>query len=311
MVMRIGLLCCLFMMGCGPVGPHLQESKKGEKKLQVLSTTAMIGDIVREVGGEHIESSVLITGELDPHSYEIVMGDREKFAMADVVFANGLLLEHSASMEYQLNTHEGVVKIGDALFQKHPEDFIIVDEYTVDPHIWMDVSLWARTVPLIVDQLIRFDPEHAVDYHSQGERVIERLCAMDRNMQDTLQQLPEEKQYLVTSHDAFQYYVRRYFSEGHCQKRVNAIQGLAADEQISPLDIADIVQFLQVHKVTRVFFESNLNPEGLHKVITTCKRHGMEVQLATEPLLGDTLGNMSSYFAMMQHNTRVIYENLQ
>ena len=118
-------------------------------QIKVLSTTAMIGDIVHKVGGDKIQHITLITGDGDPHSYELVKGDDEKMDFADLLFYNGLGLEHGASLHYRLEKHPHSIALGDRILQSRKDLFITVDT-EIDPHIWMDVSLWMQTIPAIV-----------------------------------------------------------------------------------------------------------------------------------------------------------------
>src|SRR5579871_5638784 len=93
-------LCLLFLWGCSnstapsAMDPWVEQNGK----LKVLSTTAMIDDVVRQIGRERIDHLPLIMGEIDPHSYELVKGDDEKLSMATLIFFNGLGLEHGASL---------------------------------------------------------------------------------------------------------------------------------------------------------------------------------------------------------------------
>src|SRR5262245_59697529 len=78
-------------------------------KLKVLSTIAMIDDLVKQVGGEYIDRMTLIKGELNPHSYQLVKGDDEKLAFADIIFFNGLGLEHGPSLQHYLENSKKAI----------------------------------------------------------------------------------------------------------------------------------------------------------------------------------------------------------
>ena len=80
----------------------------------------MIDDLVEQVGGEYVDTTVLIKGGFDPHSYQLVEGDDEKFAFADVIFCNGVGLEHGPSLQHYLKTHPKVVFLAIASGRKIP-----------------------------------------------------------------------------------------------------------------------------------------------------------------------------------------------
>src|SRR5271163_3592573 len=88
-------------------------------KLKVLSTTAQIDDLVTSIGGDRVDSRVLIRGDLDPHSYEMVKGDGEKLAGADLIFYNGLGLEHGANLHVYLRGSLHALAVGEKIRDTH------------------------------------------------------------------------------------------------------------------------------------------------------------------------------------------------
>lgn len=282
--------------------------------IKVLATTPIVADLVRSVGGEYVNVISLIGDDLDPHSYEMVKGDSEKFERAQVIFANGLSLEHSASIRYQLEQHPNVVFLGDSIKKQYPARIIYVDGEP-DPHIWMDLRLWSHGVDFIVEKFSQIDPAHAADYATKGLLVKEALSAKDQDVRNLLQQIPDNKRYLVTAHDAFNYFGKRYLATKAEQDantwwpRVVAIQGIAPDEQISSVAIARVVDHVIQYNIQVVFPEKNLSPDPLNKVVEACLKKGKHVKLSDEQLYGDTLGGRS-YIGVIDHNATTIRNNL-
>jgi manganese/zinc/iron transport system substrate-binding protein len=193
--------------GCaGPSTPSVMDVWGLQNgKLKVLSTTAMIDDIVGQIGKDRIDHMPLITGEIDPHSYELVKGDDEKLTLATVIFYNGLGLEHGASLRYQIEHHPNALGVGNVLLEKAPE-LILHSNKEIDPHIWMDISLWSRIIDPIVETLSRADPEAKEFFHGNGDRLREKMEEEHQTIYSALQEIPQEKRFLVTSHDAFNYF---------------------------------------------------------------------------------------------------------
>lgn len=279
-------------------------------KIKVLATTPIIEDLARRLGGNEIDVISLIEGDIDPHSYEIVKGDGEKIAYAQIIFANGLSLEHSASMSHQFKAHPNVIFLGDEVLKMHPQEMIFIDKQ-VDPHIWMDPLLWKACIDPIINGLKEIDRNHNSYY---DERATETKLAFDaahQNIVQIISQIPPERRYLVTSHDAFNYFTRRYLALNHTNWKDHAlaIQGLAPDEQISPLEIAAVVNYVFEHKIPVLFPERNLSRDSLTKVIDICRQKGVKVHLAEDVLYGDTMGG-NHYFEMLIHNANVMCSNL-
>lgn len=314
---KIFLVCCGFVFFTSCESSFLKNREKThleqwmeQTKIRVLATTPIVQDLVARVGGDRIAIISLIPDEADPHSYEMVKGDGEKFICADIVFANGLMLEHSASVQYQLRQHKHVVFLGDEIFRQCPHQIIYVDGQ-IDPHIWMDVSLWAQGIDCIVQALIRRDPDHEKFYLAQSDQIREEFQELDHQIGDICSKVPLENRFIITSHDAFRYFVKRYLSvpserEGESwQNRLKALQGLAPDQQISLLQVNEIVNYVCCNAIKIIFAEKNLSRDSLEKVKESCKKKGQIVRIAEEHLYGDTMGR-EGYASMILHNAQVI-----
>ena len=302
------------VVGCSPKKNQcFKKWMKETGNIKVLSTIAMIDDLVQYVGGKQVDCLCLIHGEVDPHSYELVKGDAEKFTRANVVFANGLGLEHGASLQYQLKAHPKAVMIGDHLYRQCREELLVIDGQ-VDPHVWMDIALWVRAIDPIVQTLSDLDPKHADVFAERGTALRKKLLDVHAELYTTMQSVPHEKRFLVTSHDAFNYFARRYLAhvselDHHgWKKRVAAPEGLAPDGQLSLLDIQEITAHLERYQIGVVFPESNVSKQALNKVIDACKKRGFDVTMVEKPLYGDAMGD--SYISMMRHNAQLIVQGL-
>ncbi len=306
-------LCCLILcllVGCS--GGKNQQWQQEDARIKVLSTIAMIDDLVKDIGGEYVDAVPLIRGELDPHSYELVKGDDERFLQADLIFYNGLGLEHTLSMRQNLEDNPKAVAVGDPILRDCPSLILQIDRQ-YDPHIWMDITLWMRTIETIVNELCKLDPEHATIYAERGQQLYTKMEEADRIVYQTMQAIPAEKRYLITSHDAFHYFTRRYLAlpnEKRWRERCAAPEGLAPDAQLSTADIHKIMRHIERHHVSVIFPESNLSRDSLRKIVRASRARGCPVLIADEPLFGDSMGNADSYLGMVSHNVSVISREL-
>lgn len=287
-------LVCLF--GCSSERASFQDSEK----IKILSTTAMIDDLVGRVGKDRIQHFPLIVGEVDPHSYELVKGDDEKMAYADLIVANGLGLEHGASLRTQLLQHKHAIYLGDEI-QKKVGDRILTVNGQLDPHVWMDISLWAEGLDAIVDALCKEDPDNREFYVMNAVVAKKELLEKHRLLQEKMQRIPSEKRYLVTSHDAFHYFARAYLGDDG-EDRCVAPEGLAPEGQLSSQDIRRVVDHLSEHKIGVVFPESNVSRAALRKIVTCCNH---PVHCSDQSLYGDAMGE-GDYLFMIEHNVKVL-----
>ncbi len=299
------LLLCL--LGCSSGGESpLHRWMQDNGKLKVLSTTAMIDDLVGQIGGDKVDHLALITGEMDPHSYEIVKGDEEKFSYASIIFFNGLGLEHGASLRAQLQNHPHAVALGTGL----PMGDLLQVDGQIDPHVWMDISLWAQVVPLIVDHLSEKDPQGAELFQKNGAALKTKMLAKQKELVEKMQKISPDKRYLVTSHDAYDYFCRSYLAvpgEKEWQQRFSAPEGLAPDAQLSAADIQKVIDHLCKYKIHVVFPESNVSRDSLRKIVGACKEKGLNVEISQATLYGDAMGKQT-YLEMIEHDIGVLYD---
>ncbi|MCB1180849.1 MAG: zinc ABC transporter substrate-binding protein [Chlamydiia bacterium] len=307
--------CCL--TGCQFKQPDVKYAHFWENngKIKVLSTIEMIHDLVVQIGGEHIDAISLLRGELDPHSYELVKGDDEKFIWADLIFYNGLGLEHGLSLRQQLEGNPKAFAVGDPIFEGDPAALLLVDS-VIDPHIWLDVSLWKRIIPTIVSALSDSDPLHAAAYQVAGTQLEERLDEVDRQALITLQNIPDEARYIVTSHDAFNYFTRRYLAteeerkKGGWECRFSAPEGLAPDAELSQIDLRDLLDHVISYRIAVLFPESNVSRDSLNKIQKACQKLGHSIHISKNYLYGDAMGGAASYCEMIEHNVSCIAREL-
>lgn len=312
-IILINLLGC----SCGDFSERSRLLKQWmipNGKVKVLSTIAMVDDMVKQVGGEHIDSMTLIIGELDPHSYQLVKGDDEKLAFADLIFYNGLGLEHGPSLQAYLSQHDKAIPLGNKIQEADPS-LILRYKGQVDPHIWMDISLWSKTIPYIVEALSRKDPVHADEYRANGDKLTQEMSQVHHEIRNELQQIPSPKRYLVTSHDAFNYFTRAYLAaDGEndfvWQQRFAAPEGLAPDSQLSTTDIQAIISHLKQYQIQVLFPESNISRDSIRKIVQSAKENGLDVKISTIYLYADAMGkkgsNGDTYLKMIRHNAKTL-----
>lgn len=306
--LALSLIGCL--VGCSKAKGRtakLSHWMQESKEIKILCTTAQIGDLVSEIGGDRVKTWVLIQGDLDPHSYELVKGDDEKILSASIVFYNGLNLEHGASLSSLLRTSPKAVALGDRIALKFPEK-ILKRGTVVDPHLWMDISVWQLSIPSILDTLCSVDPEGAAYYRARAGLLDEKMGKAHREIQEKLHQIPPHKRYLMTSHDAFRYFTRGYLAvvgEENWERRFAAPEGLAPDGQLSPVDIQRMIDFLRAYRINVLFPESNVSRDSIKKIASAGQELGLQIRVCNEPLYGDSMSGLS-YLEMMQKNGDVV-----
>lgn len=314
------LLAIVALTACSSDGQKsMQEWNKKNGKIKALSTIAMIDDLVKQVGGEYVDTITLIKGDLDPHSYQLVKGDDEKLAKADAIFSSGLGLEHGPSLHAYLSQHKNAVELGNRIMDDDPR-LLVYFKGQPDPHIWMDISLWARGVPHIVNVLSSLDPAHSEQFRINGEKLVQAMLAEHEKVKKVMYEIPPSKRYLVTSHDAFTYFTRAYLAavgenSQAWRDRFASPEGISPESQISTSDIQSIIDHLKRYNIRVIFPESNVNRDSLKKIVDAAREKGIDVKLAEVSLYADAMGEPGSdgdtYLKMIMHDAKTISEYLK
>lgn len=272
--------------------------------LKIVTTTAMVSDIVTAVAGDRGVVTGLITGDKDPHMFTTGNKDVKNMLVADAVFYTGLMLEGRMGDDFALVGRKGkpVFPVTEGLDRdklREPPEF----EGHWDPHVWMDVQLWSECVSHVAKELGNLDASSKDDYQARAEAYQKQLSGLDAYIKKVIATIPEEQRFLVTAHDAFGYFAEAYGIE------VRAIQGISTDSQAAIADINLLVDFVVENKVPAIFVESSVNPKNIEAVIEGCGSRGWTLKIGAE-LYSDAMGESGTYegtyIGMMDHNATKI-----
>jgi manganese/zinc/iron transport system substrate-binding protein len=310
-IRRSFLILCASLGVLGCQSDNFDSDKPlAERQIRVVTTTTMITDLVRVVGGDRVRVDGLMGAGLDPHTYKSSAGDLARLARADVIFYNGLHLE--GQMGEVFETMQGrvmTVAVTDVLDPKRelrpaPEGF----EGTHDPHVWFDVALWIKVAGGVGETLAKLDPTHADGYRERTTTYQRELAALDDEVRASLAKIPSDHRILVTAHDAFYYFGHAYGFE------VRGLQGVSTATEAGAKDRRDLARFIAERKVPAIFLETSVPDRNIESVIETVERDSKwKVRLGGK-LYSDALGDpdtpAGTYVGMVRHNVATIVKAL-
>jgi zinc/manganese transport system substrate-binding protein len=285
------LLACAALAGCRSVGP----SPGG--KLAVVATTTQVGDFAREVGGSEVSVHQLLEPNTDPHEYEPRPSDVEATAGAKVVLTSGDRLDRwMAKVVSQSGANADVVDLSRSNVLRLPGESSGPEASRHDPHWWHDPLNAEAAVAAIRDAFTKADPSHRADYERNAAAYTTRLRALDTGVRRCFATIPRAERKLVTSHDAFSYFARRY--------SVTVVGAIVPSQttqaEPSARDVARLADQVRREHVRAVFLESSVSPRLAQAV---AREDGAIGNLT---LYGDTLGRRGSsgatYVGMERHN---------
>jgi manganese/zinc/iron transport system substrate-binding protein len=274
-----------------------------QDRLNVVTTTGMIADAARQVGGDLVDVTALMGPGVDPHAYRQTRSDIVATAQADLVLWNGLYLEAQLE-EFLLELAETrpVVAVAEAI----PETQLIGSEDyegRFDPHVWMNPNLWSRVVLATRDAMIEAAPDHAAAFTANAEAHLAELSDLAVYSQTVLASIPAESRVLVTAHDAFNYFGAAYGFE------VVGIQGISTESEAGLQRIGEVVDLLVERDIRAVFVETSVSDRNIRALIEGAAAQGHEVVIGGE-LFSDAMGEAGTYegtyLGMIDHNVTTI-----
>lgn len=298
---RSALSLLLFTLSGMLSGPVLAD--EAEAPLQLVATTAMVADVLREVGGERVEVQGLMGPGVDPHLYRQTRRDVTAMTRADAVFWNGLNLEAQLrNFLSRLAQRKPVFAAGEAV----PAEQRLADEAyqdQPDPHVWMDPGRWRWVVEGMRDALVELAPAHASEFQARAEAYLAELEALDRYAAGVLDSVPASARVLVTAHDAFGYFGDAYGYE------VLGIQGFSTESEAGLARIESLVDVLVERRIGAIFIESSVSDRNVQALVEGAAAEGWAVEIGGE-LYSDAMGPAATYegtwLGMLDHNVTLI-----
>ncbi|WP_378187085.1 metal ABC transporter solute-binding protein, Zn/Mn family [Aquimarina sp. W85] len=286
-----------------------KKPNTSDGKLQVVTTTSMITDLVTQIGGDAIQVQGIMGSGVDPHLYKASEGDVSKLVEADVIFYNGLHLEGKLVevFEKMERRNNKTIAVGEALDKKE----LIGSEYfasNYDPHIWFSVQNWIKAAGFVTKKLKVLDPKNETVFETNSKIYLSKLQALEKHILTKITTLPVEQRILVTAHDAFSYFGKAYEFE------VVGLQGLSTATEAGVQDVQNIAQFIINKKVKAIFVESSVPKRTIEALQAAVRSKGSEVNIGGT-LFSDALGtpdtDEGTYIGMFKYNINTIIEALQ
>lgn len=303
----IGLIVITFTLLAPP-------ARAGTERLSVVATFSIIADFAHQVGGERIELTTLIGPRGDAHVYEPRPVDAIAFAGADVILVNGAmfegfltrLIEVSGATAPVVELSEGAHLLAEAEgghHHHHHDDGSHHDDKAaegsgLDPHAWQSVANAKVYVANVARAFCAADAEGCTIYEANARAYIGRLSALDSEIRQLVETIPEDRRVAVVSHNAF-----RYFEDAYGVTFL-APQGVSTDSEASAADVAALARKIRQHGAAAVFAESISDRRLIEQIAAEA---GLSVGgTLYSDALSEPDGPAPSYMELMRHNVRTI-----
>jgi zinc/manganese transport system substrate-binding protein len=268
-----------------------------QDKLKVLATFSILGDFVKNVGGDRVEVATLVGPNSDAHVYAPAPADAKKVADAKVVFTNGLGYEGWMSRLAKASGAKAPVVVASkgVKERKAPGGH---GHGGADPHAWQSVANAKVYVANIRDALIAADPAGKAAYEANAAAYLGKLDALDADVKAAVAAIPADRRKIISTHDAFGYFQQAYGVE------FIAPQGVSTEAEPSARDVARIITQVKKQKIPAVFLENIADARLMERI---AQESGARIggKLYSDALT-DAKGDAPTYLDMMRHNIKQI-----
>lgn len=276
--------------------------------LKTITSFTIIEDMVKEIGGEHVDIHNLVPTGTDPHEYEPKPEDIKAVSDADILFYNGLNLEGSDTGWLSKLT-DSVGMEEDQLIEvgRDVEPMYLKDEDNkkeINPHSFINPKIGISMAEIIRDTLIDIDPDNKSYYEDNAKEYLDNLEDIEQRYAEEFASIPKEDRVLVASEFAFQYLADEYdINPGY-------IWAIDTDDNGSPEQIKNAVEFVKKYQPKHLFVESNVDTRPME---TVSKESG--VPIYEHPLFSDEIGSKDekadTYVKYLETNLKHMIDGLK
>ena len=269
-------------------------------KLKVVASFFPIYEFVRKVGGDKVDSSVLIPLGAEPHDFDPTIQQIQGVESAAVLVYNGAGMEASwinkVNPKFAVDSSNGL----NLLASNDPEIHA-----PSDPHIWLDPILAIHQVENIRDGLSKVDPNNSVYYDQNAQKFIEQLKSLDASIRGKLSGSNCAKRDFITFHNAFSYFAKQYGLTQH------SIKGLTPEGEILPQRLVEVVQLAKYLGINIIYSEDLIDPRSSQAIADEIPNGKVMVLSPIEGINKQEQQQGIGYLEKMYQDLSILKEGLQ
>ncbi|WP_313571397.1 metal ABC transporter substrate-binding protein [Pantoea piersonii] len=283
------------------IGALLISPLSMAKTVNAVASFTVLADIVKQVGGEHVNVKSLVGPNGDPHTFEPTPQDSQALAKADIVFVSGLGLEGWMDRLVSASGYKGepVVASRGVSTRSMEEE----GKTVTDPHAWNSMYNGVIYATNVMNALIKADPQDADAIRRSGENYIQKLQALDSWAKTSFATVPAAKRKVLTSHDAFGYFGQRY------GVTFLAPVGFSTEAEASASEVGSLIKQLQAEHIHTYFIENQTDPRLVKQIASATKAQpGGELY---PEALSQASGSAPTYVAAFRHNVDAMIRSMK
>jgi zinc transport system substrate-binding protein len=222
---------------------ELSPATNSSHKLRVVSSFFPIDEFVKKIGGDMIQSSILIPTGIEPHDFEPTINQIQTVDSADVLVYNGLGIENwitKINTAHKIDASEGL-----------NASYTDRRNMTLDPHVWLDPLLAKKEVENIRDGLMTIDPNNRDRYFNNAKNFLNELDNLDKTIKTYLESC--KKRDFITFHNSFSYFAKQYGLNQH------SISNAGPEAEVTPTRLVEIINIAKSLDLKVIYSEELLD----------------------------------------------------
>ncbi|MEN3375239.1 MAG: zinc/manganese transport system substrate-binding protein [Hyphomicrobiales bacterium] len=290
MLTRRHILTVLALMAALTALPAIAQTK-----IKVVATISILGDLVKNVGGDRVDVATLVGPGADAHVYSPTPADVNKLTDAKLVIVNGLGLEGwMARLVKASGTKAPLLTATKGVKPRKMEDEHHAGRVVSDPHAWQSIANAKIYVANIRDGLTKADPAGKQAYEANATAYAAKLDELEKDVKAAISTIPADRRRIITTHDAF-----GYFGDAYGMEFISP-EGVSTESEASARDVAKIITQIKKQKIPAVFMENISDPRLMEQI---AKESGAKIGgTLFSDALSDEKGPAPTYIDMMQNN---------
>ena len=306
------VILSLFLVSCGTKYEYV------EGKINITTTTNIMADLAKEIGGDEVAVYSIMGAGVDPHTYKESYGDKVAMDKADYLLVSGLHLE--GMMVEVIGSYERtkpVLRLGDTLLNKMKSEnqelynkFIEDADFggNYDPHFWFDIQLYKEGAKILAVDLSEQYPEHEIYFNNNLQRYLTDLDNLMLYVEQELSVIDLKNRILVTAHDAFEYFANEFDFEAI------ELQGISTEDKVTIRRIEEVIDIIIQREVKAIFPETSIPRETIESIKDGVYGVDKSIKVTIgNDLYSDSIGDQeddNTYIKMYKKNVATIVAGL-
>lgn len=226
-----------------------------QKQKTIYTTFFPVTQLTKMIVKDNYDIKTIIQASQDPHAFELTIQKRKELEDAPLIIYNGANMESFIPDLIQDSTKEKFLDLSQGLTLLNNKNNAETNKVQTNPHTWLSIKNAMIMLDTIYQKMISIDSENQATYQKNYNEALQKLQALDKKFESTIQNIQKSPKYFVVSHAAFNYLANDY------QLKQIAVSGISPEDEPSAAQLKTIADFVKEKNISTIFFEGKATPK--------------------------------------------------